>query len=128
MAATGGLAGLCFAVSARLMIAGPTCSLALLLAQGFYLEPADAPEAFVLGTGGGLLQAAAALAALAFLRPSAGALVAGRGRARLRRHPEGEPDSRFLGLRHGVRFGAALGLGVAFTESSTSATTATGYR
>jgi hypothetical protein len=114
MAAVGGLAGLCFAVSMRLLIAGLTCSLALLLAQGFYLEPADAPEALVLGTAGGLLQAATALAAWAFSDRAPGrwslSEAAGSSMATLRANL----SLGSTALRHGIRFGTALGLGVAF--------------
>ena len=114
MAAIGGLAGLCFAVSMRLMIAGLTCSLALLLAQGFYLAPADAPEAFVLGTGGGLLQAAAALAALVFSDRAPGRWSLGEAARDSVATMRANLTLGSSALRHGIRFGAALGLGVAF--------------
>lgn len=114
MAAIGALAGLCFAVSARLMIAGLTCCLALLLAQGFYLEPGDAPEALLLGTAGGLLQAAAALGALVFSDRAPGRWSLGDATRDSITTLRASLDLRSPALRHGIRFGLALGLGVAF--------------
>jgi hypothetical protein len=113
MAMLAAMAGLCVAVSARLMIAGLACSLALLIAQGFYLEPADALPALVLGTAGGLLQAIWASVAWAFADRGPG-----RWKFRQAAHDGVEKlranlSLRSTAMRHAIRFGAALGAGVA---------------
>ncbi len=51
------LAGLLVAVSPRAAVAGMTCVLALLLAQGLEISPGEAPEALLLGGAGALAQA-----------------------------------------------------------------------
>jgi hypothetical protein len=114
MALIGALAGLCFAVSPRLMIVGLTCALALLIAEGFYLEPGDAPEALFLGTAGALLQALAALAALAFSDHAPGRWSLGEAARDSVVTLKAKLTLRSPALRHGIRFGVALGLGVAF--------------
>jgi hypothetical protein len=114
MGAIGVLTGLCFAVSLRLLIAGLTCSLGLLLAEGFYLEPGDAPEALVLGTAGGLLQAAAALGALVASDRAPGRWSLGEAARGSLATMRANLDLRSPALRHGIRFGAALAAGVAF--------------
>jgi uncharacterized membrane protein YccC len=114
MALLAGLAGLCFAVSARLMIAGLSCSLALLLAQGFYLEADDALLALGFGTAGGLLQASCALAAWALADRSPGRWQLGQAIGDAAAKLRASLDLRSTALRHAIRFGVALGLGVAF--------------
>ena len=113
LAAVGALAGLCFAVSIRLMIAGLTCTLALLIAQGFSLEPGDAGMAFVLATAGALLQAAAAMVAFAVSdrAPGRWRLTEAARSTIVTLSANLHPRSR--AFRHGVRFGVALGFGVA---------------
>jgi hypothetical protein len=113
MALAAGLAGYCVAVSPRFALAAVSCALALLIAQGLYLEPDQAGEALLLGTCGGLLQAAWSLVAWVLgdrAREPGRVGEAARG-AWLRLRAELRPKS--LSLRHGLRFGAALGAGVA---------------
>jgi Fusaric acid resistance protein-like len=106
------IAGLTVAVSLRLSIAGMVVTLALLLAQGFGLHSSDAPDAFVIATVGGLGQALLSLAlslrerGTEWPRPIAGAREAARTVA-------GCIDLRSPSLRHALRWGIGLGLGVA---------------
>ncbi|MGH2987360.1 MAG: FUSC family protein, partial [Solirubrobacterales bacterium] len=113
MALVAGLAGYCVAVSRRLALAGMTFVLALLIAQGLYLPVDEALEAAGLGVAGGLLQAAWAMVAWALVDREAerprfaetvrGAIVDLRAQLSL----------RSSSLRHALRFGAALAVGVA---------------
>jgi hypothetical protein len=113
MAALAAAAGYCVAVSVRLAIAGLTCVLALLLAQGFYLPADETVRATVIGVAGCLSQAAWSLVAWAvvdrgseptrFADAARGAIAALRSQLTLRSAP----------LRHGLRFAAALAVGVA---------------
>ncbi len=113
MALVAGLAGYCVAVSLRLAVAGLSCVLGLLIAQGLYLEPGDALEALALGTGGGLIHAAWALVAWGlgdrgFEQPGL------RQRARSARTDLlANVSLRAKPLRHALRFGVALAVGVA---------------
>ena len=110
MAVVATFGGYAVAVSLRMAIAGLSLVLAFLIAQGLWLEPHQAWEALVIGTCGGLAQAAWAAVAWA---------VADRGR-----EPPFEPrraaaqlraglDLEDATLRHALRFGAALAIGVA---------------
>jgi hypothetical protein len=113
MAVLAGIAGYLVAVSLRMAIAGLTAVLALLIAQGVFLPVDQTLEAAAYGTGGSLIQAATA--ALAWLFSDRGreefsfaaawreTLVLLRTNFTLRR----------ASLRHGVRFGVAMALGVA---------------
>ncbi len=113
MALVGAVAGYCFAVSLRLSIAGLSVALSLLIAQGLPLDAADALPALLLATAGGLLQAAFSACVWAVGERSEegggaawstpAALEALRANLTL--------DS--VDLRHALRFGAALGAGVA---------------
>ncbi len=105
-------AGITVAVSPRLSIAAMTCVLALLIAQGLSLDAHEAPEALLLGAVGAILQAV--LSGAAWLRdrdaepldPVAGFRTAVRViRANL--------NIRSRSFRHALRWGTALGIGVA---------------
>ncbi len=113
MTVVAGFAGLCSAVSARLLIAAVTCVLGLLISQGLELTASEAPEALALGFAGGLLQALWALVAWAFADTAPGRWefrhAVRDGAAKLRANL----TLRSTALRHAVRFGMALGLGVA---------------
>jgi Fusaric acid resistance protein-like len=114
MGVVAALGGYAVAVSPRMGIAGLSLVLIFLLAQGLWLEPHQAWEALAIGTGGALAQAAWAGVAWA---------VADRGRER--RFDFGEAaadviarlraalDTNDVALRHALRFGAALAIGVA---------------
>jgi Fusaric acid resistance protein-like len=106
------LAGLTVAVSLRLSIAGMVVTLALLLAQGFGLHSQDAPDALMIATAGALAQAILSLVLTLWERgtewphPIAGARDAGRAVA-------ASLDLRSPSLRHALRWGIGLGVGVA---------------
>jgi hypothetical protein len=114
MAVVAALGGYAVAVSRRMAIAGLSLVLAFLIAQGLWLEPHQAWEALLLGTCGGLAQAAWAAAVW-------GAVDRGRERrfelARAARETAAKLRARLdfhdPALRHALRFGAALGIGVA---------------
>jgi Fusaric acid resistance protein-like len=114
MALVASLGAYGFAVSPRMAFGGLTLVLTFLIAQGLFLEPREAAEALAVGTCGGLAQAAWAAVVWA---------VADRGRERpfelreslaetaaeLRAHL----DIRDQLLRHALRFGVAMAVGVA---------------
>ncbi len=107
------VAGLTVAVSLRLSVVGMMCVLALLLAQGFDLAPHEAPAALLLGAAGALAQALLSLtvglfdSAVERVHPVDGSRAALRAvRASI--------DVRSPSLRHALRWGIALGIGVAF--------------
>jgi hypothetical protein len=113
MALVGAVAGYCFAVSLRFSIAGLSVALSLLITQGLPLDLADTVPALLLATAGGLLQAAWSLCVWAAGEReeeggengwSAQAAVAAL-RSNL--------SLGSLSFRHALRFGAALGAGVA---------------
>jgi uncharacterized membrane protein YccC len=113
MALVGAIAGYCFAVSLRFSIAGLSVALSLLITQGLPLDLADTFPALLLATAGGLSQAAWSLCVwVAGDRTEEGgengwstraAAVALRSNLTL----------RSVSFRHALRFGAALGAGVA---------------
>jgi uncharacterized membrane protein YccC len=111
MAGFASIAGMSVAVSPRFAVVGLTCVLALLLGQGLSLTPAQAPEALLLGGAGVLLQALVSAAAWVRDRTAEPIdLHAGLGRAR---RALGENLTlRSTNLRHALRWGTALGLGV----------------
>jgi hypothetical protein len=113
MALVGAVAGYCFAVSLRLSIAGLSVALSLLITQGLPLDFADTLPALLFATAGGVLQAVWSLCVWAMGDRSEeggengwstrAALVALRSNVTL----------RSVSFRHALRFGAALGAGVA---------------
>jgi hypothetical protein len=113
MAVVGAAAGYCFAVSLRLSIAGLSIALSLLITQGLPLDAADTIPALLLATAGGLLQAAFSLCVWAAGdRSEEGGESAWSTAAALRTLGSNlSLDS--ISFRHGLRFGAALGAGVA---------------
>jgi len=114
MAVVAALGGYAVAVSRRMAIAGLSVVLIFLIAQGLWLEPHQAVEALVIGTSGSLAQAAWAAVVWA---------VADRGREEpfeLRRATvetaaklRAEFDLNHVALRHALRFGVAMAIGVA---------------
>ena len=108
------IGGYAVAVSMRMAVAGLSLLLAFLLAQGLWLEPHQTWEAFAIGTAGGVIQAGWAAVAWAVadrarerpfrLREAAGETVA---KLRAGFDLDAEP------LRHALRFGVAMALGVA---------------
>lgn len=106
------VAGMTFAVSLRLYIAGASCTLALLIAQGLTPEVSDALEVFALAGVGALAQAAFSVGASFFdgarerLQPRA-ALVTSRAAI------AANLGFGSIAFRHAIRWGVALGAGVA---------------
>jgi hypothetical protein len=118
MALVAAVCGYLVAVSLRLAIAGLTLVLALLISQGLQLGADEWARALAYGTVGGLVQAlTAAVAWLLWDRegepfsfgPAMREAVAAL-RANLNPHSKS--------LRHGLRFGAALAVGVAIYRLS----------
>jgi hypothetical protein len=108
------LGGFAVAVSMRMAVAGLSLLLAFLLAQGLWLEPHQAWTALAVGTAGGVIQAGWAAVTWAVadrsreapfhLSQAVGETV---GKLRAGFDLDGVP------LRHALRFGAAMALGVA---------------
>lgn len=113
MALIAALAGLCSAVSARLLVAGMMCVLSLLVAQGLYLDADQAGDALALGVAGGLLQALWAVAAWAFADRAPGRWALGAAARQATAAMRSSLTVRSTALRHALRSGSALALGVA---------------
>ena len=108
------LAGYAVAVSLRMAIAGLSVVLAFLIAQGLWLEPHQAWEALAIGTCGGLAQAGwAACVWAAGDRGRERRFELGRAAAEAVAKLRAGLDFHAAALRHALRFGAALGIGVA---------------
>jgi hypothetical protein len=107
------LAGYCFAVSLRMAIVGLSVTLAMLIAQGLFLETGDALPALLWGTVGALTQVAWSLIVWLARDRQADepekAWDAGAAVAALRSNLTLSSTSS----RHAIRFGAALAAGVA---------------
>jgi Fusaric acid resistance protein-like len=113
MALFGAAAGYGFAVSLRLAIYGLSVTLALLIAQGLWLSPSDAPAALLYGTAGGLLQALWSLLVWVFVDRAADDEASGWDWAQARAALRSNFTLAAPAARHGIRFGSALAVGVA---------------
>jgi Fusaric acid resistance protein-like len=112
MALVGGASGYCFAVNLRFAFVGFAASVALMISQGLFLPVHEALPALLYGTLGGLIQAAWALCVWFFYDRAADNESGWnwpRTKARLREN--WRLSSQYA--RHGIRYGVALGLGVA---------------
>jgi uncharacterized membrane protein YccC len=105
-------AGMTVAVSQRLSIAGLNCVLALLLAQGLAVRSDQAVDALLLGAAGVGLQALFTVAAMATSRPGPRPRPLAGARA-ARRELAANLTLRSRSARHALRWGLALGAGVA---------------
>jgi hypothetical protein len=109
----GAVAGYCFSVSLRLAIAGLSVSLAMVVAQGFFLPPGDAWPALAYVTAGGLLQAIWSLLIWLVVdradEDESGGWNTRAAAAALRSNLTLASSS----ARHAIRFGVALAAGVA---------------
>lgn len=113
MAMVATLSGYLVAVSLRMAIGGLTATLAVLIAQGLYLPSGDAGEAVLIGMGGSLAQAAtAAIAWLVSDREREAFSLAAAARETLARL-SASVSLRAPAMRHALRFGAAMAIGVA---------------
>jgi hypothetical protein len=113
MAVVGAVAGYCFAVSLRLAIAGLSVALSLLIAQDLPLDLGDALPALLLATAGGLLQAAFSLCVWVLGDRDEEGGESGWNWPAVRQALSENLNLRSTSLRHGLRFGGALGAGVA---------------
>ncbi|HVY77218.1 MAG TPA: FUSC family protein [Solirubrobacterales bacterium] len=113
MAVAGVAAGYCFAVSLRLSIFALSVVLALLICQDLPLDAADALPALLLATAGGLLQAAFSLCVWALGDREEQGGASGWDWQQARRALRDDLTLNSVGFRHALRFGAALGAGVA---------------
>ncbi|HEU4735869.1 MAG TPA: FUSC family protein [Solirubrobacterales bacterium] len=113
MAVVGAAAGYCSAVSLRLSIAGLSVALSLLIAEDLPLDLGDALPALLLATAGGLLQAAFSLCVWAVGDRKEEGGASGWDWPVARRALRENLSLRSTSFRHGLRFGAALGAGVA---------------
>ncbi len=105
--------GYCVAVSMRLAIAAMTVVLALLIAQGQFIPVSDAPAAFLLATAGGFGQSFAALLAWALWDREAEPFDLRRGARAASRVFAANLTLRSPSMRHALRWGGALAIGVA---------------
>ncbi|MGH2925314.1 MAG: FUSC family protein [Solirubrobacterales bacterium] len=106
------VAGLLVAVSPRAAVAGMTCVLALLLAQGLEISPSEAPEALLLGGAGALAQVLTS-AVVALVERTTEPVNPVAGTRSALRTVRANLSLRSTSLRHALRWGTALGLGVA---------------
>lgn len=113
MAVVGAAAGYCFAVSLRFAIFGLSVALSLLICQDLPLDLGDALPAFLLATAGGLLQAAFSLLVWAVGDRAEQGGASGWNWSQARRALRDNLTLDSISFRHGLRFGAALGTGVA---------------
>jgi hypothetical protein len=113
IALVGAAAGYCFSVSLRLSIAGLSVVLSMVIAQGLPLEASDALPALLLSTAGGLLQPLFSMLVWAASdrteEGGAEAWSTTTALARLRANF----TLLSVNARHALRFGSALGAGVA---------------
>jgi Fusaric acid resistance protein-like len=113
LAVVGMLAGYCSAVSLRFAIAGLNVALALLITQGLPVTAADAPEAFLFGTMGGLAQAAFSLIVYAAGERASDSPEDRWSTSAAVDALKANLTPRSESFQHGLRLGIALGAAVA---------------
>ena len=113
MGMVGAAAGYCFAVSLRFAIFGLSVALSLLICQDLPLDLGDAVPALLLATAGGLLQAAFSLLVWAAGDRQEQGGASGWSWPEARRALRDNLTLGSTSFRHALRFGAALGAGVA---------------
>jgi hypothetical protein len=113
MALVAGIGGYLVAVSLRMAIAGLSCVLAFLIAQGLFLEPGDTDRVLLFGIGGGLVQAFTALVAWVVSDRGREAFELRRAAADTLAKLRAGLSLRSASMRHALRFGGALAIGVA---------------
>ncbi len=113
MAVVGALAGYLFAYSLRLAIFGLSVTLALMIAQGFFLPVDEALPALGWVTLGALTQVAWSLLVWVFAERRARGEPSGWDGPAFRAAMRENLTLRSAACRHGIRFGAALATGVA---------------
>jgi hypothetical protein len=104
--------GVLVVVSPRAGIAGMTCVLALVIAQGIALRPDQAPIALLLGTAGAAIQTLFALTSSIGVPPEGRVHPIAGTKAALRTI-RANLTLRSRGFRHALRWSTALAVGVA---------------
>jgi len=113
MAVVGAVAGYCFSYSLRLAIFGLVAALTLLVSQGLFLEVDDALPALLWGTVGGLTQVLWSLAVWAAVDRCKRGEPSGWDRDEVVQAFRDNLNFGSEDLRHAIRFGTSLALGVA---------------
>ena len=113
MALLGTAVGYCVAISPRAYVAALMCLLGLLVAQGLFLGTDEAPRILALGIAGTLVQAACALAVWVGSDRTHGRFDLADGIRGAREAFASKFSLDSIELRHALRFGTALGVGVA---------------
>lgn len=113
VAIVGAAAGYCFSVSLRLSITGLSIALSLVIAQDLPLDLGDLGPAFLLAMAGGLLQAAFSLCVWIAGDRTEEDGANGWSTRDARRALGANLSLDSTSFRHGLRFGAALAIGVA---------------
>jgi hypothetical protein len=113
MALVGALAGYCFAYSLRLAIYGLVAALTLLVAQGLFLQADETLPALLWGTVGGLTQVLWSLIVWAVVDRCARGEPSGWDAGAVAAAFAANFTLGSENLRHAIRFGASLALGVA---------------
>jgi hypothetical protein len=114
MALVGALAGYCFSYSLRLAIFGLVASLTLLVSQGLFLEVDDTLPALLWGTVGGLTQVLWSLIVWVVVDRCARGEPSGWDARAVAVAFRSNLSLDSENLRHAIRFGASLAVGVAF--------------
>jgi hypothetical protein len=113
MAVVGALAGYCFSYSLRLAIFGLVGALTLLVSQGLFLETADALPGLLWGTVGGLAQVLWSLLVWVAVERCRRGEPSGWDRGEVVAVFKSNLTLESENLRHALRFGASLAIGVA---------------
>ncbi len=113
MTLIGALAGYCFSYSLRLAIFGLVAALTLLVSQGLFLGPADALPALLWGTVGGLTQVLWSLLVWVAVERCRRGEPSGWDGGAVAAAFASNFTLRSENLRHALRFGASLAVGVA---------------
>ncbi|HEU4392056.1 MAG TPA: FUSC family protein [Solirubrobacterales bacterium] len=113
MGLLGAVAGYCFSVSLRLAILGLSVSLALMVAQGLFLAPADAAPALLYATIGALGQALWSLLVWVFADRAGEDEASGWNTAAALAALRSNLTLDSPNARHAIRFGISLAAGVA---------------
>jgi hypothetical protein len=113
MALVGALAGYCFSYSVRLAIYGLVAALTLLVSQGLFLAGDEALPALLWGTVGGLTQVLWSLLVWAVAERCRRGEPSGWDRREVAAAFASNFNLGSENLRHALRFGASLAVGVA---------------
>lgn len=113
MGLLGFLAGYGFAVSLRMAILGLSVSLGLVISQGLFLAPGDTGKALLYATAGGLMQALWSIVVWLLADRAVEEDGGGWNAAAAAKALRENWTMRSTCMRHAIRFGASLAVGVA---------------